>query len=50
MIKYFYRLEYYKNNDEDIFNLGVFSCVKNARKKQKQVETQPGFRDNPLEL
>ena len=47
MIKYFYRLEYYKNNDEDTFNLGVFSCVKNARKKQKQAETQPGFRDNP---
>ena len=47
MIRYFYRLEYYKNYDEDTFNLGVFSCVKNARKKQKQAETQPGFRDNP---
>ena len=46
MIKYFFDLDYYKD-DGCLFRLGTFSCLKNARKKQKQVETQPGFRDNP---
>ena len=46
MIKYFFDLDYYKD-DGCLFRLGTFSCLKNARKKQKQVENQPGFRDNP---
>ena len=44
MIKYFFALDYYKD-DGGFFGLGIFSCLKTARKKQKQVENQPGFRD-----
>ena len=47
MIKYFYNLEFFKENEENIFKLGTFSCIENALKKKKQAETQPGFRDNP---
>ena len=46
MIKYFFTLDYYKD-DGGFFWLGIFSGLKNAIKKQKQAETQPGFRDNP---
>lgn len=47
MIKYFYNLEFFKENEENIFKLGTFSCIENALKKKKQAETQPGFRNNP---
>ena len=46
-IKYFYNLEFSKKNNGSIFDLGVFSCLKNAKKKQKQAEQQHGFIDNP---
>ena len=46
MIKYFFDLDYYRYSSV-FYGLGTFSCLKNARKKQKQAETQPGFRDNP---
>ena len=37
MIKYFFDLDYYKDSG-DLFCLGTFSCLKNAKKKQKQGE------------
>lgn len=46
-IKYFYNLKFFKADNEAVFDLGVFSCLKNAKKKQNQVATKCGFVDNP---
>ena len=46
-IKYFYNLNFFKADNEDVFDLGVFSCLKNAEKKKKQAAIKCGFVDNP---
>lgn len=44
-IRFFYRVIYQKTNEESIFDLGVFSSLKNAREKIAQASCQIGFKD-----
>ena len=45
MRKFFYKVIYQKINEESTFDLGIFSSLKNARKKIAKVSCQIGFKD-----
>ena len=45
MRKFFYKVIYQKINEESTFDLGIFSSLKNARKKIVQTSRQLGFKE-----